>query len=100
MNIEQYIQALQSFDWYYKFSDDRNTLTIAQEKLAKISKAQKEVDPDMKLWDQYCPKDSGVFLSNQNPTYTSEPFTMEYMVKPFPKKKSIYQQLLDMKNQK
>lgn len=52
-----YVRALQAHDWGFEFSDDHSRYTAGKEALAQLKLAQREVDPDFSVWNQYAPAD-------------------------------------------
>jgi hypothetical protein len=55
MNMTQYIDALKSHDWDFRFSDAMRTYERGMDQHKALKAAAKELDPDMAIWNTYAP---------------------------------------------
>lgn len=53
---EDYIAALKAHDWFYAYSDDRNTYRRGQAERYAIDAAAKVLDPELTLYKQLSPQ--------------------------------------------
>jgi hypothetical protein len=58
--MDEYINALKKFDWYYLFSDDHRVYNAGEEASKELELMQKLHDPDFQIWNQHAPKDCRV----------------------------------------
>lgn len=52
MTLEEYKEGLETFDWYYAYSDDYSVWSQAKRREAELQAAQKIHDPDRKIWKE------------------------------------------------
>lgn len=52
MSLEEYKQGLETFDWYYDYSDDYSVWARARARKAELEAAQKIHDPDRAIWKE------------------------------------------------
>lgn len=52
MTLEEYKQGLETFDWYYDYSDDYSVWSRAQKRKAELEAAQKIHDPERVIWNE------------------------------------------------
>lgn len=52
MTLEEYKRGLETFDWYYSYSDDFGVWSKAKAQLEELTVAQKMHDPDRKIWEE------------------------------------------------
>lgn len=57
---EDYIRALQRFDWSFEFSDDGDYVRDTRAKFAELHKMQQLHDPDGSIWRTHQPAAHGV----------------------------------------
>lgn len=57
MTEQQYRDKLQHHDWYYNYSDDASVWRKGFEADKELQAAQKSLDPDYKIWNEYCPQE-------------------------------------------
>lgn len=55
VELLRYVEALQSFDWSFEFSDDPRVWREGTDKLAALRAMQKKIDPDLKIWNLAAP---------------------------------------------
>lgn len=57
MDTKEYINALQSHDWFYEFSDAYNTdrWTNGHKARTQLHRAALDLDPGYKIWDEHAP---------------------------------------------
>jgi hypothetical protein len=53
--MTEYENKLQQMDWWYQYSDDGRVWRQGNEAIKALVELQKSVDPDMILWNKYCP---------------------------------------------
>lgn len=52
--IDEYKRLLATMDWYYVYSDDHSVWARGRDQMKKLIDLQKEIDPDRKIWNQFC----------------------------------------------
>lgn len=52
MTLEEYKQGLETFDWYYDYSDDYSVWSKARTRKGELEAAQKIHDPDRVIWKE------------------------------------------------
>jgi hypothetical protein len=52
MTLEEYKKGLETFDWYYDYSDDYSAWSRARDRKAELRAAQMTHDPDGKIWEE------------------------------------------------
>jgi hypothetical protein len=52
MTLDEYKRGLETFDWYYDYSDDHSVWTQARARKGELEAAQKIHDPDRKIWEE------------------------------------------------
>lgn len=55
--ILRYVALLQSHDWLYEWSDDRRVYERGRDQRRELERQQKQVDPDLALWNDHCHPD-------------------------------------------
>lgn len=58
--VVDYINALQSHDWYYMYSDDNSVYMSGSKASNKIAELQRAIDPDFGIWNSIAPADCRV----------------------------------------
>ncbi len=54
-HLKAYLSALQSHDWAFEYSDDSRVWNRGRESLEALREAQRLIDPDGMIWNQYAP---------------------------------------------
>lgn len=52
MTLEEYKKGLETFDWYYDYSDDYSEWSRARARKSELEAAQKIHDPDRSIWEE------------------------------------------------
>lgn len=52
MTLDEYKQGLETFDWYYDYSDDYSVWSKASARKKELAAAQQIHDPDRKIWQE------------------------------------------------
>lgn len=53
--MDEYIKTLKTHDWFYDRSDDHRVWKKGQEVRAQLNRMQKALDPAGLIWNQHCP---------------------------------------------
>lgn len=53
----EYIRRLRNHDWFHEYSEDYQVWQRGVQELARLRELRKQIDPDCKLWNHYCPKE-------------------------------------------
>jgi len=54
-HLAAYISALKSHDWSFEWSDDHRVWRAGKDSLEALRSAQKFIDPDGMVWNQFAP---------------------------------------------
>lgn len=52
MTLDEYKRGLETFDWYYNYSDDYSVWSQASARKSELEAAQKMHDPDRTIWQE------------------------------------------------
>lgn len=52
MTLDEYKRGLETFDWYYNYSDDYSVWSRASARKSELEAAQKIHDPDRTIWEE------------------------------------------------
>ena len=52
MTLDEYKRGLETFDWYYNYSDDYSVWSQASARKSELEVAQKIHDPDRTIWQE------------------------------------------------
>ena len=55
--IKDYIDTLQSHDWYYVYSDDHSVYMKGSASSSKLRELQQQIDVDYQIWNTIAPED-------------------------------------------
>lgn len=55
--IKTYIEALESHDWSYTYSDDHKTWESGSKSRKTLLELQKQIDPDFQVWNTVAPEE-------------------------------------------
>ena len=52
MTLEEYKKGLETFDWYYSYSDDYSVWSQARDRKSELEAAQEIHDPERVIWKE------------------------------------------------
>ena len=52
MTLDEYKKGLETFDWYYNYSDDYSVWSQASARKSELQAAQQIHDPDRTIWQE------------------------------------------------
>jgi len=54
--IKNYIEALETHDWSYKYSDDHRAYESGSKSRETLLEIQKQIDPEFQVWNTVAPE--------------------------------------------
>jgi hypothetical protein len=55
--IKNYIEALETHDWSYKYSDDHRAWENGSKSRKTLLELQEQIDPNFQVWNSIAPED-------------------------------------------
>ena len=55
--INNYIEALETHDWSYKYSDDHRAWESGSKSRKTLLELQEQIDPNFQVWNSIAPED-------------------------------------------
>jgi hypothetical protein len=55
--IKNYIEALETHDWSYKYSDDHRAWESGSKSRKTLLELQEQIDPNFQVWNSIAPED-------------------------------------------
>lgn len=52
---DKYIAELKAHDWSYEYSDDHTVWQRGHNAHSRLTRTQREIDPDFRIWNEHAP---------------------------------------------